>query len=202
MQLFTKEATSYPQYNFNYTINNYAEPGETANFISGSMATKVYVIQQTKNALTEAQNLPSTFSDFNFITRTKGLYNITYTATEKDRGNAAISEVFVIDNRVYTSQYNINVPYSNKVLQVTYASYRNKTEPGNKETWTVNIKGNKGEKIAAELLTTMYDASLDQFKKHNWFEPNIWESKYFRNEFFGNRGFNKTTSNQNLHKAN
>ena len=32
----------------------------------------------------------------------------------------------------------------------------------------MKISGSKGEKAAAELLVSMYDASLDQFKAHNW----------------------------------
>ncbi|MBZ4092245.1 hypothetical protein JYG40_23425, partial [Escherichia fergusonii] len=90
-----------------------------------------------------------------------------FAATEADRGGVGIAEVFVYNNRVYTSQYNVLVPWSNKQLSVSYASFRNHTEPGSKEQWTVQVKGEKGQQQAAELLTGMYDASLDQFKPHN-----------------------------------
>jgi len=87
----------------------------------------------------------------------------------------------------------VNIPYSNKELQVNYSSYRNKTEPGTKETYTVTIKGNDGNKAAAELLTAMYDASLDQFKKQSWnVPPYIWKINYYKDEF--NNGNNFTTN--------
>ncbi len=189
MELFGKDAIAYPQYNFKYAFRNEAEPNDTVAFIAGSMADKVYVVQRTATPTTK----PVTTS---FI-RNKGLHNIQYKVNETDRGNVAITEAFVINNRFYTHRFEINVPFSNKVLNLTYASYRNKTEPGNKETWTVSIKGSKGEKVAAELLTSMYDASLDQFTSHDWYRPNIWKSKYHETDFQNGIGFNTSQSNEN-----
>lgn len=190
MQLFNSKATPYPQYNFNYTLKNTIEPSETATFLRGSMANEIFVIQeiQTKNIGT---------NNYSFTAYKKGITPLNYTASEKDRGNIGINEIYIIDNRVYTNQYTIQVPWSNKELQVNYTSYRNKTEPGNKETYTVNIKGYQGEKVAAELLTTMYDASLDQFKKHDLAEPPIWNSNYFNNGFSYHQNFEKENAIQN-----
>ena len=56
-----------------------------------------------------------------------------------------ITEAYVIHNRMYTQTYRINVPWTNKQLDVEYSSYRNKTEPGSKENWTIKIKGLKGD---------------------------------------------------------
>lgn len=193
MTLFSRQAIPYPQYNFNYTLNNYVEPNETARFIAGSMAEKTFVIRKTeKPKLVDKERVAYSFTSYN-----KGLHNITYTADETDRGNVAINEVFVSNNRVYTNLYNIFVPFSNKALQVKYATFRNKTEPGSKETWTVNITGNKGEKVAAELLTSMYDASLDQFQKHAWAKPNILNIIYAKNQFISRAGFGISQSDGN-----
>jgi TonB-dependent SusC/RagA subfamily outer membrane receptor len=191
MQLFNKQATAYPQYNFKYTLNNLVQPTETATFLRGSMANEIFVIQevQNKNIATDSY----TFNQYK-----KGITALKYTATEKDRGNIGINEAYIIHNRVYTNQYTVQVPWSNKELQVNYTSFRNKTEPGNKETYTVNIKGNKGEKVAAELLTTMYDASLEQFVKHELVEPTIWKVNYYGNEFSYNNGWSANTSINNF----
>ena len=52
------------------------------------------------------------------------------------------------------------------------ATFRDKLEPGTEETWSFKIKGPKGDKVSAELLASMYDTSLDQFKSHAWnFKP-------------------------------
>jgi TonB-dependent SusC/RagA subfamily outer membrane receptor len=194
MQLFNRTATPYPQYNFNYALNNYAQPNESAAFISGSMAENIFVVSKiTRPKLAGKERAIYQYNNYQ-----KGLHNITYKADETDRGNVAISEAFVYNNRVYTNHYNIIVPFSNKALDISYASFRNKTEPGSKETWTVNIAGNKGEKVAAELLTSMYDASLDQFKKHEWQQPSIWNVSNINNEFIAQSGFNINASTQNF----
>lgn len=193
VQLFNKNATPYPQYNFKYTLNNYVQPNETAAFLSGNMAEKTFVISKiSKPKLAGKERAIYQYNNYQ-----KGLHNINYKADETDRGNVAISEAFVINNRVYTNHYNIIVPFSNKALDISYTSFRNKTEPGSKETWTVNIAGNKGEKVAAELLTSMYDASLDQFKKHEWMQPRIWTENQYKNDFTSSAGFESETSNEN-----
>ena len=62
----------------------------------------------------------------------------------------------------------INVPYTNKMLDVEFETFRNKLLPGQKEEWKIKIKGKKGEKVAAEMVAALYDASLDVFKKNSW----------------------------------
>ena len=54
----------------------------------------------------------------------------------------------------------------------TVESFRNAMESGKKETWRLKVAGNDGEKLSAEILAGMYDASLDAFKPHSWnFNP-------------------------------
>lgn len=181
MQLFGNHTT-----NFHFTYNQSIQPGETAVFASGSNA-PVFVIRQ----MLKPDNQKEAFQ---FIDKKQGLENIRYTATEKDRGGVGIAEVFVWNNRVYQHTYAIAVPWRNKELQITYATWRNKTEPGSKEKWTMTVQGEDKEKNAAEILTGMYDASLDQFKPHSWSTPNLWQNYTYRNEFNGSANFNETIS--------
>ena len=51
--------------------------------------------------------------------------------------------------------------------------------PGAKEEWRLKITGPKGEKVAAQLLAGMYDASLDHFVPHDW-DMDIWQGNYPR----------------------
>lgn len=99
-------------------------------------------------------------------------------ATETDRGGMAISYAFVQHNRTYEGSENFEIPWSNKELNITYSTFRDKLLPGANEKWSVKISGSKGEKVAAEMLAGMYDASLDQFKPHSWNRLNIWPSLY------------------------
>ena len=97
-----------------------------------------------------------------------------FTITEADRGGFGVSEAFVKDNRLFTRQSIINVPWTNKQLSIEYTTYRDKTEPGSSEKWQIRIKGSKGEQVSAETLAALYDASLDQFTPHGWSLPNLY----------------------------
>jgi hypothetical protein len=106
-----------------------------------------------------------------------------------DRGGVTISVAFVKNNRVYANDYRIDVPFLDKMLKIDYATFRDKTLPGTKETWKVTISGMKGEKAAAELLTAMYDASLDQFYPHSWRQPGIWNNMNYSGNWRGDENF-------------
>ncbi|WP_315817546.1 alpha-2-macroglobulin family protein [Paraflavitalea speifideaquila] len=68
--------------------------------------------------------------------------------------------------------------------------------PGSAEKWKVKISGYKGDQVAAEMLTAMYDASLDQFKTHNWQSPSIWNYYYFSSNWDGNANFRQVASQE------
>jgi uncharacterized protein YfaS (alpha-2-macroglobulin family) len=91
---------------------------------------------------------------------------------EEDRGNFHIRMAAVRYNRVFNRQVSVIVPWSNKQLKIEYTTFRDKVRPGDKEEWQLKISGPQGEQVAAEMVASMYDASLDQFVPHNWhFSP-------------------------------
>ena len=192
IQLFNRKNNQLasPAYQFNYSAKNFAVPDENISFLSGTSANSIYVISKTDRP-GELKN------NYDFEYRKAGIKNILFTPTETDRGGVSISEVFVIDNRVYTSQFYINVPFSNKELKIKYATYRDKTEPGSTEKWTVSIRGNKDEKTDAELLTTMYDASLDQFRSNNWMHLPFGQGNINSTSFNGYLNFSNAEGNGN-----
>lgn len=113
--------------------------------------------------------------------------------TEKDRGGLAMSYIFVQHNRVYQGGEYFSIPWNNKDLTISYQTFRDKILPGSNEKWTAKITGNKGEKVAAEMLVSMYDASLDQFKPHSWSALNIWPGLYNKVNWMEN-GFSAVSS--------
>ena len=100
------------------------------------------------------------------------------TVTEADRGGMAINYLFVKNNQVYQGTESIDIPWSNKELAIKYSTFRNKLLPGETEKFTLKIEGTKGESVAAEMLASIYDESLDQFKPHQWTPWNIWPQLY------------------------
>lgn len=83
-------------------------------------------------------------------------------------GGVELSYSIVQKNRIYSDKVYVDVPYDNTDLSVEWISFRDKILPGSKEQWKLKISGPKKEKVSAELLATMYDASLDAFLPHSF----------------------------------
>lgn len=129
---------------------------------------------------------------------------ITCSVEDEDRGGFLIHYAFIKNNRYYSQNQKVNVPWKNKDLEISFTSIRNKVLPGAEEEIQIKIKGDKKDKVAAELLAGMYDASLDQFVSHSW-EKRLYPEYYSRmNEnavffhqaqnqqfYFRNRNYNK-----------
>jgi uncharacterized protein YfaS (alpha-2-macroglobulin family) len=87
---------------------------------------------------------------------------------ENKRGGFSVRVWGVYDYGFYSQSQNIQVPWDNKQLQVSFKSFRNLLRPGEKETWTVSVRGPRAEVVAAEILAYMYDRSLDFFTPHHY----------------------------------
>jgi uncharacterized protein YfaS (alpha-2-macroglobulin family) len=94
--------------------------------------------------------------------------NIEIALQESYRGGLHVTAVSVRNNRLYAQTAFVNIPYTNKELEVIFETYRNKLQPGEQEQWKLRIKGKKADKVAAEMVATLYDASLDVFREHSW----------------------------------
>jgi hypothetical protein len=156
-----------PQYSWALDQQPAAEPGDKVRIETGSSAGDVFVIQKTERT-------GETGGEFNTFTLNKEKKTTGLTITEADRGGVGLSESFVKDNRFFTRQVIVKVPWSNKQLTIQYKSYRDKTRPGSGEKWSVIIGGPHADKVSAEVLAAMYDASLDQFAAHEWEIPSLY----------------------------
>jgi TonB-dependent SusC/RagA subfamily outer membrane receptor len=74
----------------------------------------------------------------------------------------------VKNNKVINKSRRISIPIKKKQLNIETETFRNKIEPGVEETWSFKITDEEDEIPDAEILASMYDASLDQFKVKNW----------------------------------
>jgi uncharacterized protein YfaS (alpha-2-macroglobulin family) len=143
------------------------QPGDKAQYQVSTTVDNAFIIHElTKKDGKEEKS---------FFTLNKNSKSFEVPVTEKDRGGFGVQIVFVKNNRMYTDSRTFSVPYTNKELHIAYETFRDKTLPGSEEKWKVKITGYKGDQVAAELLTAMYDASLDQFKPHSWEEPSLWD---------------------------
>jgi hypothetical protein len=164
-----QKALNQPRYLWTKGSEGPIEPGEQTTIAIGSSAKDVFLIQQVDKTI---EDKPS--STFNYARLDSEIRSFDFSATESDRGGYGVTYAFVKDNRVYQIQDIVSVPWTNKELKIEYATYRDKTLPGSEERWKVKITGYKNERVAAEMLASMYDASLDQFRPHQWSAPGIW----------------------------
>ncbi|MEB3344907.1 MG2 domain-containing protein [Aquimarina gracilis] len=109
----------------------------------------------------------------------KNSKTIKIPVTKQDLGGFAISYSFANYNGYQNGTIPISVPYAPSELSIETKTFRDKLQPGEQETWSFIIKGPKGDKVSAELLASMYDASLDQFKPHQWYFNPINRPVYY-----------------------
>ncbi|MCC7246104.1 MAG: hypothetical protein IT269_10515 [Saprospiraceae bacterium] len=136
---------------------NHYEPGETAKIQLGGQAENLnfFIAREQNGVLVNPAWAKSSVMEWR--------------VTEADRGGILYHYIVIKNNRQYReSGVAVTVPWSNKELKVSYESFRDKLAPGQKEEWRIRISGPNKEKVAAEMVATLYDASLDQYNPHGW----------------------------------
>jgi uncharacterized protein YfaS (alpha-2-macroglobulin family) len=169
--VFSEKSAAMPEkkYLWTYKPNKSYEPGESAKFIIGSSAENV-------NVFTEIEHKNKIILSF-WTTINKEKTTIEFPIKEEYRGNVSVHFSFIKDNRFYSFNEVIYVPHTNKMIDIEFETFRNKLFPGEKEEWRLTLKGKKGDKVAAEMMATLYDASLDAFAQNYW-GFNVWNSYY------------------------
>ncbi|GAO44815.1 alpha-2-macroglobulin family protein [Flavihumibacter petaseus] len=169
----TPPAPAYVQFLFSQLSG---KPGDNLTYTFSSSVSNLFVITQHNNNsyLAHFQKGERSKPSFQFLNVESGYATGSLSLTEADQGGMSMDYLFVQHNRVFTSNIYIRVPWQDKELDVRFETFRDKTLPGSKETWTVHVGGGKSAPAAAELLTSMYDQSLDQFVPHQWTTPEIW----------------------------
>jgi len=162
-----------------YISKTTAEPGDKINYIQASAYPNTNYLFE----LEVKENAAATKT----ISASMAMNEII--AEETYRGNFAFHTTFIKHNRFYHRSNIVTVPYTNKELDIEFETFRNKLLPGQQEEWKLIIKAKKGDKIAAELMATMYDASLDAFK------PNYWNFSIY-NTYYGRLSWASTVGGQ------
>ncbi|MBT8260723.1 MAG: carboxypeptidase-like regulatory domain-containing protein, partial [Bacteroidia bacterium] len=189
----TKEKTLPDKQLFNIkTDKSKYKVGETVNLEIGSSAKDitVFVIVEKNHKIVEKHK-----TQLN-----NNIKTLNIPVTKDDVGGFAIQFSYAVFNQFKHGRISVKVPYPKTDLDIETSTFRDKLQPGTEETWRFKIKGPKGEKVSAEILASMYDASLDQFKSHQWqFNPINLPTYYSQYRINGNRSFK--TNNFRVHNA-
>ncbi len=84
------------------------------------------------------------------------------------RGGFLVRVTRVCENRAYLHEQRVDVPWSDRVLSLRWEHFVSKLQPGQHETWTAVVTGPDASRVSAEMVATLYDASLDAYARHGW----------------------------------
>lgn len=157
----TDKTIPTPQVHYFQSVKMTAEPGEKAAFTTGTSDKKINVLYEVER---DGVLLSKEWITLNSEQR---LFEIPI--KEEYRGDLGVHYTFIKNNRLYKQSTTVSVPYTNKVLDVSFESFRDKLQPGQQEQWKILIKGKTAEKVAAEMVATLYDESLDEFRSNSWY---------------------------------
>jgi len=135
--------------------------GETARFLvsSGLKDQPVWLEIWGGNRLKESR----------WLTAGQNKTIIEVPVTEELRGGLTVQVLAQTDYQIMMEKASVFVPWDNKQLKLSFATFRDKLKPGQKESWKVKVEtpdGRSAESGSAELLAFMYDKSLELLAVH------------------------------------
>ena len=197
-QLFTfyspeEKGMPEPKLFWTQIIENRVEPGENAKLLVGSAEKGMKFLFEVEHK--------GTIEKREWINISEEKKIIEIPVEERHRGNFSVTITAVRHGRSFVDQTTLYVPWTNKKLEIEKQTFRNKLLPGQKEEWKLKVSGPGGEKIMAEMLAGMYDASLDAFVYHGW-GLDLWPSYYSRLSTVGQSGFAASASSFEMDRFN
>lgn len=169
-----------------YEANTEFDAAHPALFCFGTSKKDAYVMMNvfSGNELLESRvmNLSDTIVHF------------YYPYKESYGDGVFINFCLVRDGQVYQEQVRLKKRLPDKTLTMKWEVFRDKLRPGQKEEWKLTIQTPQGQAAEAEMLATMYDASLDKIwnRKQNFsiYYNQIIPYSNWMSGYFGNNSFN------------
>lgn len=96
------------------------------------------------------------------------IVTLPFTYKEEYASGIVLNYSFVKQGKCYTRMMSIARPLPEKKLNVAWKTFRNRLTPGQKEEWTLRITTPDGKPAKAQLMSVLYDKSLDQIAPHFW----------------------------------
>lgn len=168
-----------------YEANTEFDAAHPALFCFGTSEKDAYVMMNvfSGNELLESRvmNLSDTIVHF-------------YYPYKESYGDGVFINFCLVDGQVYQEQVRLKKRLPDKTLTMKWEVFRDKLRPGQKEEWKLTIHTPQGQAAEAEMLATMYDASLDKIwnRKQNFsiYYNQIIPYSNWMSGYFGNNSFN------------
>lgn len=96
------------------------------------------------------------------------IVTLPFTYKEEYASGIVLNYSFVKQGKCYTRMMSIARPLPEKKQNIAWKTFRNRLTPGQKEEWTLKITTPDGKPAKAQLMSVLYDKSLDQIAPHSW----------------------------------
>lgn len=96
------------------------------------------------------------------------IVTLPFTYKEEYASGIVLNYSFVKQGKCYIRMMSIARPLPEKKLDIAWKTFRNRLTPGQKEEWTLKITTPDGKPAKAQLMSVLYDKSLDQIAPHSW----------------------------------
>lgn len=96
------------------------------------------------------------------------IVTLPFTYKPEYASGVVINYSFVKNGECYTRKISIARPLPEKKLNITWKTFRDRLTPGQKEKWTLHVTTPDGKPAKAQLMSVLYDKSLDQLTEHTW----------------------------------
>jgi hypothetical protein len=144
-------------------------PGDSVKYIYGNSEAPVYSIFYLEYY--SGKKKISIAHYYEMVKQEKGINRWNWKIPTNAIDEVLLTQMYVLENQLFSHTETIYI--NNKSLEepeIIIEQYRQKLSPGSQETFSISIK-TRDVNTAAELMTTMYDASLDKLEKHSWELP-------------------------------
>ena len=96
------------------------------------------------------------------------IVTLPFSYREEYASGVVINYSFVKNGECYTRKISIARPLPEKKLNISWKTFRDRLTPGQKEKWTLHVTTPDGKPAKAQLMSVLYDKSLDQLAEHTW----------------------------------
>jgi len=182
-KVFDSGAGQVPERGLDYMPFNSARRGETISWFTSATHNSYTICQALYSAGNQKRKVKDVYSE---LTEEKGLRRWVYQIPADAAGSVLLTRISVYNNEVTRLEKRIYLSETSEAPpEIIIEKYRKVMAPGAQESITLSVK-TKDDNVAAELVTTLYDASLDKLEKLQWNLPqqpydNSWFSTDWTN---------------------
>lgn len=165
--LYNRQDKQPPVFMHTWLVNEHTicTPGEEAVFIFGTSDKDTYILYEIHTAAErciERKQLQ--------MSNENRTFRIPFKETDGD--GFTVSFTFVKDGHMYVTQVPVQRRLPDRRLTIQTKTFRDHLLPGSKENWKFHITDADSAAVSAEVLASMYDASLDKLLPFKWsFSP-------------------------------